>query len=99
MKIDRFARIVEGRELPLQTEPGVISLYEGSDASDPARDVMFLCPCGCERLVCLPAAPGEKQPGRWLLKLEGDEITLSPSIKDHVCGAHYFIRASRVVWT
>lgn len=56
--------------------------------------VGFLCPCGCgrETFLSLDGAWGGKQ---WRLE-SADPLTISPSIHDTGCGAHFFVRAGKV---
>lgn len=77
-----------------ETIPGMENWTEGV-AYLPADKsaVGFLCPCGCGREVFLPL---DGEHGRqWRLE-SVDPLTISPSILDKGCGAHYFIRAGKV---
>jgi hypothetical protein len=58
-----------------------------------SRYTSHRCPCGCGMTVMLPIG----QDG-WTLTRDGDLVTLNPSIFNHPCQAHYFIKNSEVVW-
>lgn len=51
---------------------------------------MHLCACGCGFKTVTPLNPGE-----WKLT---SGPTLSPSIGQRICGAHYWIRGGKIVW-
>lgn len=69
------------------------------------RDVLYIClpynitvhecACGCNEKVALPLAPNQ-----WIMKYDGQSISLSPSIGNwsYKCKSHYFIRNNRVLW-
>lgn len=82
MKIKIFETFI-----PAETEffSGVLyvsRLYETS---------IHICPCGCGmRAVC---QTGE---GGW--SLDESTVTLSPSILNRNCKAHYWIRNGEIVW-
>jgi len=90
----------------------MVSAYEAAKAGELAvlvgpdalpRSVHFECPCGCGQHVMLPAqgAPTEFRGRRewWQADLVDGRLTLSPSVRMLTgCGAHFFVRASRVVW-
>lgn len=64
---------------------------------------IHLCPCGCgEQVVCGLQGPGPEGwgwPNGWQITVEGDLVTLSPSILlTGGCRSHYFIRKNEVVW-
>jgi len=54
------------------------------------------CCCGCGEEVITPLNPTD-----WSLRLEGDLVTLHPSIGNwsFACKSHYWIRKSKVVWS
>jgi len=76
--------------MPKTLEVGVLYI------SKEFGSVLHLCACGCGRKSVTPIAPFWKD--GWVLKEEGDKVTLSPSILNKVCKAHYWIRANEVVW-
>lgn len=53
------------------------------------------CCCGCGEEVVTPLNPAD-----WSLRMDGNVITLSPSIGNwsYACQSHYWIRRSKVVW-
>jgi len=53
------------------------------------------CCCGCGEEVVTPLNPAD-----WSLRVDGNVITLSPSIGNwsYACQSHYLIRRSKVVW-
>ena len=60
--------------------------------------VVYLCPCGCGLEIC--TAFGNLWPGnRWKLTLDGDKVTLDPSIAVRGgCKSHFWIKENRIVW-
>jgi hypothetical protein len=66
---------------------------EGLLYVDP-RYISHRCPCGCGRTLLLPITG----PNGWTLTREGDLVTMNPSILNHPCGAHYFIRRNEIVF-
>ena len=67
----------------------------------------YICPCGCGKEVDLPVPSLESDREwrrvrcypSWKLDLDGKGIvTVSPSINDLHCGAHYFIEFNKVRW-
>lgn len=53
------------------------------------------CCCGCGEEVVTPLNPTD-----WSLKIEGNLVTLDPSIGNwsFACRSHYWIRRGRVIW-
>lgn len=53
------------------------------------------CCCGCGEEVVTPLNPTD-----WSLKVEGNLVTLDPSIGNwsFACRSHYWIRRGRVIW-
>ena len=52
-----------------------------------------ICPCGCQQQIPLPIRDGE-----WSLEIdENENFTISPSILNRECKAHYFIRNSQFI--
>lgn len=53
------------------------------------------CCCGCGEEVVTPLGPTD-----WSISIEGDAVTLHPSIGNwsYSCRSHYLIRRSKVVW-
>ena len=53
------------------------------------------CCCGCNEEVITPI-----NPTGWTLWIEGNTITLDPSIGNwsYKCHSHYWIRRSKVIW-
>lgn len=63
------------------------------------RLVIFRCPCGCRELLVLPLHPSSATPGStvWRPTWHGDgTLSLSPSVVNTRCGAHFFVRHCRV---
>ncbi len=81
---------LEPREVvhvPSEKEEGVLYV------SDEFELCVHLCACGCGRQSVTPFFEGE-----WTLTREDGRFTLSPSILNRTCGAHYFVRDNRIVW-
>ena len=59
------------------------------------RTAAHKCCCGCGVNIVTPITPTD-----WSLTVEGDAVTLDPSIGNwnHPCQSHYFIRQNQVVW-
>ena len=59
---------------------------------------MFICPCGCQKTVCLNLLNGHRP--RWSISLSAKDIpTISPSINRKVgCRSHFFLKSGRIVW-
>lgn len=53
------------------------------------------CCCGCGEKVVTPLNPTD-----WSLRLEGEAVTLYPSIGNwsYACRSHYWIRRGKVIW-
>jgi len=53
------------------------------------------CCCGCGEEVVTPLAPTD-----WGLRIEGNVVTLHPSIGNwsFACRSHYWVRRSKVIW-
>ena len=53
------------------------------------------CCCGCGEEVITPLNPTD-----WALQVDGDVVTLHPSIGNwsFTCRSHYWIRRSKVIW-
>lgn len=73
--------------VPYPLAPGVLYVCEATGL------VTHLCACGCEGL----AATRLNRDG-WSYDDAIGVPTIAPSILNHPCGAHYFIRAGAVVW-
>lgn len=88
MRISKFDTVFVDR-IPLELEYG--KLYVCLDCNV----VVHLCPCGCNEKVVLPI--GKDQ---WVLKYDGEGVTLSPSVGNFQfnCKSHYFISDSNVQW-
>lgn len=73
-------------------EDGVMYVLNG-------RSALFCCPCGCGTNVFLRV--GEEKPHHrpsWEFRRGNHGPSLNPSIKDNICGAHYWIRDGVVSW-
>ncbi len=59
------------------------------------KTCIHLCACGCKNEVVTPLSPSD-----WLLKYNGEAISLSPSIGNwnFKCQSHYWIKNNEVVW-
>jgi hypothetical protein len=81
--------------------PVMVNGLPGPDEAAPDRlyvtmDLKYTlhrCPCPCGRVVCLPIGPGG-----WVMSQNEAGVSLSPSILNHPCEAHYFIRDGEIVW-
>lgn len=83
--------------VPENKEPGILYISMKYMTS------IHLCPCGCgQPVVCGLQAPGPEGWGwshGWQITIEGDLVTLSPSILlMGGCRSHYVIRKNEVVW-
>lgn len=58
--------------------------------------IEFLCPCSCGQLVRL--ALYENSHAQWSYVINKEKISISPSINDHGCESHYFIKENKVQW-
>lgn len=76
--------------MPETLEPGVLYVSEQFGCT------MHICPCGCGRDVQVPIKPFWND--GWDLQVDGNNVTLQPSIANRVCKAHYWIRDSKVVY-
>ena len=86
------------------------SLYQVGSVSDiPSRlgpaDVVLVdtkwavlgCPCRCGELLWLNLM--ENAGRRWRASLDGDKITLSPSVWSTTeCKSHFWVRSGRIRW-
>jgi len=75
--------------IPEQLKEGV--LYISLQYSTAAH----LCCCGCKKEIITPLTPTD-----WSLNVDGNVVTLSPSIGNWslACQSHYWIKRSKVVW-
>lgn len=73
--------------IPEAMDDGVIYV------SIPFRTVMHRCCCGCGSPVAIPVG-GDG----WELTIEGESVTLHPSLLNRLCQAHYWIRGNKVLW-
>lgn len=76
--------------IPERLEEGVLYI------SRQYHTAVHQCCCGCGKEVVTPLNPTD-----WALKMDGDAVTLHPSIGNwgFPCRSHYFIRRNKVVWT
>ena len=60
------------------------------------RVAIQLCPCGCDRQSVTSLANDKG----WGLTISPDRktVSLSPSISDPVCKAHFFVKANKIQW-
>ncbi len=80
-------------EVPAHKEEGTLYISKKYEVA------IHLCPCGCGNQAVTPL----DEPKGWKLTEEHPTpntvaVTLSPSLLNYGCGAHYFIRANKVVW-
>jgi len=73
---------------PSQVEPG--KLY------DTGKWAQHRCMCGCGAYLSIPIAPAHSN--RWDAKRESGHLSLSPSLLNRPCGAHYFLEEGKVRW-
>lgn len=66
---------------------------EGVLVVDP-KYISHRCPCGCGGTLLLPITG----PNGWTLIREDDLVTINPSILNHPCEAHYYIRKNEIIW-
>lgn len=86
-RVDRL-ELVRVELMPERPGPG--KLYY----SEKYGSLIHLCACGCGRKSVTP--PRTHWRDGWDFDESGP--TLSPSILNKVCGAHYFLRAGAIVW-
>jgi hypothetical protein len=87
-RIDRL-RTVFVETMPETLENGIIYV------SQECRVALHNCCCGCGEEVSTPLGPTE-----YFLCLDGDKVTLRPSIGNHdyPCGSHYLIERGSILW-
>lgn len=106
MRRNGFDRVVDCDEFKIKcTDDGAFDMDDGviyvvADYWRGRTAVGFVCPCGCGEFHIMPTHSAGERPNEcsWELKRDGDEITLSPSLLNTRCGAHFFLRQNRVDW-
>lgn len=59
----------------------------------------FLCPCGCGRSCYTALKPGSKREPSWIATVNGEKVTLMPSIRfTGGCKAHFTITNGKVAF-
>ena len=60
---------------------------------------LYRCPCGCGHTSHIPVNDTHDPGNNWGLVIDGDKVTLTPSIQAlYGCKSHYFIEANQVKW-
>ena len=61
--------------------------------------VMFRCPCGCCKVICLPLRSSEGG-NRWQLEVNNlGKPTLYPSIRQNTgCKSHFWVKNGKIQW-
>lgn len=81
-------------DVPMDIEHGTVYIIGETDHKWLA---LLKCPCNCNATIHLNLLP-ETRP-RWTFAVEGEAISLSPSIhRAEGCKAHFFIRKGEVQW-
>lgn len=75
--------------IPEQLDEGVLYISQRYGTA------VHKCCCGCGEEVVTPLNPTD-----WSLRLDGNVVTLHPSIGNwsYACRSHYVIRRSKVIW-
>lgn len=64
---------------------------------DRLKWLRFICPCGCGEMIALNLM--KRYAPRWSIEHHSDgTLSVSPSVDSTTCGAHFWIRQSRVHW-
>jgi len=58
--------------------------------------ITHICPCGCKQKIDIGIAPFWKD--GWTMTENNGEVSLSPSLLNRFCGAHYFFRNNKIEW-
>ena len=91
-RLEKFERVefVEYMPDPTEYEWGVlyVSMLFGL--------AICQCPCGCGEPCVCPLKPND--PNGWDFFERNGKVTLSPSILQDVCNAHFFIRDNKIIW-
>lgn len=91
-RLEKFDRVefVEYMPSPTEYEWGVlyISMLFGL--------AIFLCPCGCGEPCVCPLKPNA--PNGWDFSEHNGKVTLSPSVLQGGCNAHFFVRDNKIIW-
>lgn len=61
--------------------------------SEKYKTCTHICPCGCSKEIPIPIRGKQF----WNLSVDGGKVSLSPSILNRSCKAHYFIRSNKFV--
>lgn len=71
----------------------VVVSYKGEQ-----RWTMFLCPCGCRKMISLPLNPPHRP--RWTVYVDDvGRPSLFPSVWQNVgCMSHFVIHSGRIIW-
>lgn len=72
---------------PDERRPGVIYI------SEIYRGAGWICPCGCKNWVYIMFGP---QNWELIKEQDGKMISITPSIGDYACHAHYYIKNNKI---
>lgn len=80
--------------MPHEKEPGILYVSEKYEGT------AHICPCGCGVMAYLAFGHWAEidRDAAWELTNDAGKITISPSILNSGCKAHYFIRTNKLVW-
>jgi hypothetical protein len=75
-------------------EDQVIAVIRSADKD---KWVQFRCPCGCGEVLMLNLMRSHS-PCWQIEQLSQGRFSISPSVDSTKCGAHFWVRESRIVW-
>jgi len=90
-----FSMIIKAGEVNIDVmEENVLYYYKDTGK------VWMYCPCGCETIITIPTAHiGKYVHNIWeILGVTTGKISLSPSIINQPCGAHFIIIDGKLRW-
>ena len=76
-------------------QPGVAAIVRGGSGY---KWILFSCPCGCDQQIALNLMQSHSP--RWRVDVRSpDSFTVHPSVDATNCGAHFWLRDGRVIWS
>jgi Family of unknown function (DUF6527) len=95
-RLGRFTQILDWNEMPqtMRHRDEAIFVWGGQYP----KWLVFECPCGCANMTHINLMKSHEPHWDWSKNEADHKITLSPSILNRTCGAHYFIRDNDIVW-
>lgn len=91
-RFTRFLTVESTSEAIRASRPGVAVLVQSSGQD---RWLRFQCPDGCGEPIMLNLSPARRP--RWRIVVWRDEISVYPSVVNFRCGAHFLIRAGKII--